>query len=161
MRIIVLAVFLLCVPQAGLAKNYRINCPVEIDSLLVAWLIDRFVDHAAEFTLTTKDKINLDVTIISINSSDSPYRRKARHTAFDTIVKESNIHNNCIEILQHYDRILEMMPWRKLEYPDALEFERTLKPLLPNQQNGNGLQQSFAFIDQFCASKLQAANGRE
>ena len=155
MRIIVLIMFLICMTEEGCAKNYRINCPVEIDSLLVAWLIDRYVDDKAEFALTTKEQISQEEDVININTSDSPYRRDARHTAFDIAVTEFGIQNSCIEMLQRHAKILEIMPWRKLEHPDTQNFERALTPRLPVRPDDDGLQQSFAYIDHFCASGSQ------
>lgn len=157
MRIFLLTLLLICIAQGSGAKNYRINHPVEIDSLLVAWLIDRHIDPEARFILTTKEQTNQDKTVTSINTSDSPFRRGSSHTAFDVAVREFAIQNSCIEVLQHYNKILEITPWRKLEHSGAHNFENTITPLLPELPNGDDLQQSFSFIDRFCSNDPQDA----
>lgn len=155
MKILFMTLLLFCLVQESCAKDYRINHPVEIDSLLVAWLIDRYVDPEARFILTTKEQKLRNEDVTSINTSDSPYRRGSRLTAFDMAVGEFAVQNSCIEVLQRYNKILELTPWRKLEYPDAHNFEMTITPLLPELPNGKNLQQSFTFIDRFCNSVMQ------
>jgi len=155
-KIVISILLLFCMAQESWAKKYRINHPVEIDSLLVAWLIDRYVDNNAMFILAIREHGKIDNTVISINTSDSPYRRGSRHTAFDTAVREFAIQNDCIKVLQQYNKILEITPWRKLEHASAHNFEKMITPLLPEVPNGADLQQSFSFIDQFCSSGFPA-----
>ncbi len=94
-----------------------------------------------------------DDTAININTSDSPYRRGARHTAFDVAVREFAIQNSCVKLLQRYNKILEITPWRKMEHSDAYNFERAIVPLFPKTPNGRELQRVFSFIDSFCENK--------
>jgi len=153
MRIILCTLLLISMAKGSLANNYRINHPLEIDSLLVAWLIDRYVETGAHFILAKKSqKIDVNQGVISVNTGDSPYRRGSRHTAFDMALKDFSVENKCIDVLQRYNKILEITPWRKLEFPDAHNFEKELTAMFPEKPVSADLYYLFSYLDDFCTN---------
>ena len=144
--IVLLLFYLFC--NAGWAKQYTLLSPLEADSVLVAWLIKRHVEPAAQFAILSKQKAGPDSS--AINTPHSPLRRSARFTAFDAAVRLYDVNNSCVATIQPLVRILEMTPWRKAEYPEALRFEQGLFSLLPDNPTGDDLEKAIAFVDSFC-----------
>ena len=137
------------VSMAG-GQHYITYSPWETDSVLVAWLIKNYVDKQAVFSAVPKgDEIPKE---FAINTPNSPFRRNARFTAFDAAVRIHEVKEECVLKIQPIIRLLEMAPWRKHEDIEALHFEQDIVPLLPEDPGTGGLEEAFAFIDNFCAS---------
>lgn len=129
--------------------TYITYVPWESDSVLVAWLINRYVDRDIKFeSLAKGEKIKLPLTI---NTPNSKLKRNARYSAFETTVKYLKIkEDKCIKKLTKVIKILEMVPWQKHNYGDAMTFEQKIIPLLPSAPQKDGLDRAFKFIDKFC-----------
>jgi hypothetical protein len=150
MRIIIAALLLFLSSGNVWGKQYKIHHPLETDSLLVAWLIKNHVDKDAVFSIVPKsEKVDKNS---SINTPNSPYRRSARFTAYDSAIRIFDIKDDCAGRIQPLVRILEMTPWRKHEYPEALRFEQDLVPLFPEKPGSGGLDKAFAFVDSYCST---------
>lgn len=130
--------------------HYKTDRPWETDSVLVAWLIKKHVDHDAHFSSVPRnEKI---AKKLSINTPYSPLRRSARFTAFDAASRMYKVKTSCVDKIKPLIRILELTPWRKHEYAEALRFEKGLAPLLPVEPGSGGLEDAFTYIDSFCDS---------
>ena len=135
-------------------EQYTTYFPWETDSVLVAWLIKNHVDENATFSAIAKG--GKTTKKFSINTAKSSFRRTARFTAFDTACRIFRINDRCVQKIQPIIRILEMTPWRKQEYPEALRFEQGLVPLFPKQPRVGSLEKAFSYIDRFCNSKKKS-----
>jgi len=47
-------------------------------------------------------------------------------------------------------KVLEMMPWKKHEFIDILNFEEGLVPLFPKEMGDSDLSKVFKYIDIYC-----------
>lgn len=122
--------------------------PWEVDSTVTAWYLKRNVIQNAEFrSLPKGTHIEPEA---SIDIPDSPYRRDARNTAFDSAIKKHSITSSCTDKLAKIVRLLELAPWRKSTSTEAEAFERGILPLLPRQPSDGGLEQAFGYLDKFC-----------
>jgi hypothetical protein len=133
------------------ARTYVTWAPWQVDSVLVAWVIKRFVEHDVEF-----EAVAPGTTVASDVALDAPtsrYRRNARRTAFEEAARVLRVESQCIEALRPINRVLELAAWRKSEFPEAEAFELGLTRLLPSGPAKGGLEQAFAFIDAFCAKR--------
>jgi len=133
------------------ASVYKSYYPWESDSILVAWVIDKFVDKNASFIAVDKKEEKLSTNENTINTSNSKLRRTARFTAFEMAVKYYNIkEDRCINRLKKIIRVLEMTPWKKEEYEDIVKFEERFVALFPKEIKDNNLSRAFKYLDNFC-----------
>ncbi len=147
--------FLLLFQSAIYAKDnvYKTYYPWESDSVLVAWVIHKFVDSNATFIAVDK-KVEKIGKKNSINSSNSKLRRTARFTAFEMALNYYKIkESKCTDELKRVIRVLEMTPWKKHEYEDILAFEEKFVTLFPKKLEDNNLTKSFEYLDNFCKDK--------
>lgn len=133
------------------ATTFSTWAPWEIDSTVTAWYLKRNIIQNAEFTSLPKGTTIEHNT--SIDIPDSPYRRSARTTAFDSAIKKHLIESRCTEKLAKIVRLLELAPWRKSTSAEAEAFERSILPLLPKNPSYDGLEQAFDYLDKFCAKE--------
>ena len=139
--------------SATYAKTYTTYYPWESDSVLVAWVIQKFVDPEAKFVSIDKRKEKVDKEN-SINTSNSKLRRIARFTAFEMALKHYEVKDSaCTDELKRVIRVLEMTPWKKNEFEDILAFEEGFVPLLPKALEDNNLTKSFDYINNFCKDR--------
>lgn len=139
---------LLCqgLAQAGTFETWA---PWEVDSVVSAWALRRFVDPQAVFV--TRLKGSPVSARASIDTPDSDYKRGARSTAFDEVVRRNQAASPCLEKLAPIVRTLELSPWRKSADPLSEAFEQGLVPLIPQGLGVASLEPAFAYIDAFCA----------
>lgn len=153
-------VFFFCFVLTGAAGNtysahYKTDRLWEIDSVLVAWLIKEHVDKEAIFSSIPRgERIEKK---FSINTPYSPLRRNARYTAFDAAIRIYKVDSQCIDKIRPIIRVLEITPWRKHEYLEALKFEKALVPLLPSEPGEGNLEDAFSYINTFCNSLESSA----
>jgi len=133
------------------AKSYVGYYPLEPDTALTFWAIQKYKDKDAKFFLVDKKSaINLKKTI-KINTSDAKIKRNGRFTAFEIFLYKNKIKSNeCMKRLIKIDKVLEMMPWMKNQFPDILAFENRLRNLSPKKSGKVKLKRLFLFIDEFC-----------
>ena len=130
------------------SSEYQSYYPYESDTILAAWLIKCYVDQNATFRSFPKSvKINKEY---AINTPNSPFRRNAKYTAYETVKRHYGISDQCSNALVRVIKVLEMMPWKKHEYPKILSFEEGLVPLFPKQEGEADLEPLFRYIDQHC-----------
>lgn len=128
--------------------EYGTWSPWEIDAILAAWAIKKYVHNNAEFTSHPKGtNINTDY---SIDIPNSPYSRNGKTTAFQQVIEKNNINSPCIKEFITISRILEIAPWRKSQYEDAADFETEIGPHMPRTPQKGGLERSFEVIDKYC-----------
>ena len=149
MKTIFIAFFCLILSNTALGQEYTLAWPLETDSVLVAWLVHNHIDPEAVFTLHSPRPESAKPAT-AINTADSPFRRSFRFTAFDEATRIHHLESPCISRLKPMVRLLEMTPWRKSEYPDALQFERKLSNRLPTNPDHLAFADAFAFIDSYC-----------
>lgn len=125
--------------------------PWQVDSVLAAWALKRFVFMEAGFASVPKGTPIAAGQALDI--PDSAYRRNGLRTAYEEVLRLHHLVAPCAERLRPIARVLELAQWRKSEYPEAENFEAGLLPLLPTQPTGDGLTPAFAYIDQFCLGK--------
>lgn len=143
-------IILLILQTAISANSYKTYYPWESDSVLVAWVIDKFADTNASFIAVDKRKEKIGKKN-SINSSNSKLRRTARFTAFEMALNHYKVkEDKCIGELKRVIRVLEMTPWKKHEYLKALKFEEDFVPLFPTNMGESKLKKPFEMIDRFC-----------
>lgn len=129
-------------------KQYTTYYPLEIDSLLVAWVIKRYVDKEATFSTVAKDESTQEG--LYINTSKSRYYRSARYTAFDAAIRIHDIDNDCVKKIQPIIKMLEITPWMKGESIEVSRFEESLVPFFPDKPGTEDFEQAFVVIDNFC-----------
>jgi hypothetical protein len=141
--IIVSLVFLLFSSSLN-AVVYKTYAQWEVDALLVAWLISRYVEKNSKFEVVEKG------TYIekryAINTPNSKFRRSGKETAFESALRQLNIHNSCTNILTPIIRIIELAPWRKSEHIHVLAFESDVMVQLQQQD----ISAAFNYIDNYC-----------
>jgi hypothetical protein len=145
-------IILLILQTAISANSYKTYYPWESDSVLVAWVIDKFADTNASFIAVDKRKEKIGKKN-SINSSNSKLRRTARFTAFEMALHHYKVDNSCTNKIKRVIRVLEMTPWKKNEYEDVLAFEEGFVTLFPTTIEDNNLTKAFLYIDKFCKGK--------
>jgi hypothetical protein len=129
--------------------------PWEIDSVLVAWAIKRYVDVGSEFiALERGTSIPVEK---SIDTPDSYYRRTGMTSAFEGAVHRHGLSSECLDSLVSISRVLELTPWRKSEDENASDFEIQIMPYVPRVPQKGGLEKAFEVIDQYCA-RIQKAD---
>jgi hypothetical protein len=129
-------------------EHYTIHYPLEIDSLLVAWVIKRYVDNNATFSTVAQGEA---IKGNSINTSNSVYRRSARFTAFDAAIRINDIDNDCVKKIQPIIKMLEITPWMKGESIEVTHFEKSLTQLFPEKPGSGEFEETFNAVDNFCA----------
>jgi len=130
------------------SSEYQSYYPYESDTILAAWLIKRYVDQNATFRSFPKSiELNKEHTI---NTPKSPFRRNAKYTAYEMVKRYYDISDQCSDALVRVIKVLEMMPWKKHEYPRILSFEEGLVSLFPKQVGEADLEPVFHYIDQHC-----------
>lgn len=129
------------------AQTFETWAPWEVDTVVSAWTLKRFVDPSAEFL--SKPKGAPVSGAFSLDTPDSPYKRGARNTAFDEVVRRNALASPCLERLAPIVRTLELSPWRKSAHPESEAFEQGLVPLLPGAPEGS-LEPAFHYLDEFC-----------
>lgn len=133
------------------AKNYVGYCPLEPDTALTFWAIQKYKDKDAKFFLGDKKSVINLKKAMKINTSDAKIKRNGRFTAFEIFLYKNNIKSNkCIKKLIKMDKVLEMMPWMKNQFPDILAFENKLRNLSPKNRGKVKLKRLFHYIDNFC-----------
>lgn len=153
MKILLGFILLMLMATKVVSADYSLRYPVETDSLLVAYVIKTYVDDKARFSVFEGSGPKQGTPI---NTPDSPYRRNARFTAFDSVTRQHNVENSCIDTIRPIVRLLEMTPWRKHEVPEALRFERDLAELLPVKPGVTSFNEAFSFIDRYCSFSSRA-----
>jgi len=130
-------------------KEYAGYFPLEADTALTFWGIKKYVDKNAKFYLYNKDSEIKNK--IEINTKSADIKRNGRYTAFEMLIYKYKIpKNRCINKLIKTDRVLEMMPWRKNEYPDFLRFEKGLLGTYTLSHGEANLSKMFKYIDNYC-----------
>lgn len=141
--LILLFLSLLCLSSLN-ASVYKTYSQWEIDALFVAWLINRHVDKESEFIIVEKGAFIEPE--YAINTPDSRFRRGGKETAFESALRQLNIHTSCTDSLTPIIRIIELAPWRKAEYIHVLTFESDIITLLNKQD----ISAVFSYIDEYC-----------
>ncbi len=154
-RVIIMKYFLVFLLLVNLlyaeGRHYKSYVPWETDSILVAWLIKRYVDKDATFATVKKPtKIEKEY---AINTSYSDMRRSSRFTAFEAAARIYKLDNVCIDKLKPIIRVLEMTPWRKHEDMRSFRFEEEIVPLFPTESGEQSLDDVFNYIDKYCEDK--------
>lgn len=145
---IILLLTILLVSLPAHANTYTTWAPWEIDSTVTAWYLKRNIAQNAKFKSVRKSTYIKPET--SIDVPDSPYRRSAKLTAFDSAIRKHSIESFCTKKLVKMVRLLELAPWRKSTSAEAEAFERNIRPFLPKEPTVGGLEQAFDYIDKFC-----------
>jgi len=131
-------------------RTYSAWVPWQVDSVVTAWLLKRYVHPGALFENVPRG------TILSperaLDTPASPYRRSGRHTAFEETLRIHKIHIACADKLGPIVRMLELASWRKSENPEAEKFELELNRLMPQGPAKGGLDAAFSYIDQYCGN---------
>ncbi|RLA72838.1 MAG: hypothetical protein DRG78_23295 [Epsilonproteobacteria bacterium] len=147
-RKIIVYLFVLLMFLSSLnASVYKIYSQWEVDSVFVAWLINRYVDRESEFIVVEKG-MSID-NQYAINTPNSRFRRSAKETAFESALRQFKISNSCTDKLIPIIRVVELAPWRKSEYLYILNFESDIVRLL-NEEN---ISAAFDYIDSYCKEK--------
>jgi hypothetical protein len=98
MKIVWMTLLLVVATVSGIKADPAVFytwAPWETDSLAAAWAIKRYVDPKAVFVSVARgSKIASGNTI---DVPNSPYRRSARTTAFDAVIRIHRIESTCIE----------------------------------------------------------------
>lgn len=126
------------------ASTYKTYTQWEVDALMSAWLISRFVESDAKFSIVKKGSI-IDKEY-AINTPNSKYRRGAKETAFESVLRQFSISDSCTKSLIPIIRVVELAPWRKSEYLYILNFENEIVDIL----NKDGIERAFIYIDNYC-----------
>ncbi len=126
---------------------YSTWAPWEIDSAAAAWVLRRHVDPDARFQSLPK---GTQIAGATLDTPDSPFRRGASYTAFDSVIRQHRLESACLKRLTPMIRMLELTPWRKVTDPAAEALEMKLRPLLPLEPVHDGLESAFAVLDAFC-----------
>ena len=126
------------------ATVYQTQSRWEVDAVLVAWLINRHVETDSEFILVEKGTL-IDA-MHAINTPNSRFRRSAQETAFESALRQFNIHNSCSDVLTPMIRLIELAPWRMNEHSHAKMFERDILALSETQD----ISAAFEYIDSYC-----------
>ena len=133
------------------AAEYKNHYPFESDTILTAWLIKTYVDKDATFKSVPKGtKVNKDY---ALNTPNSPFRRNARFTAYEMAKRHFKVSDTCSNHLVRVIKVLEMMPWKKHEFVDILNFEEGLVPLFPEEMGDANLTKVFTYINQYCKER--------
>jgi len=143
-KIVVLWLISLMLLSSLHAAIYKTYSRWEIDSLLVAWLISRYIDKDAAFRIVPKGT-HIEAKY-AINTPNSRFRRSGRETAFESALRYYNIHNYCSDKLTPIVRVLEMAPWRKSEDIYILRFE---SDIITRSKDEN-ISALFEYIDNYC-----------
>ena len=142
-RLITLCITLLLFTPVS-AATYSTYKQWELDAILAAWAIKHYVDKESHFKRVAKsEKIP---PAYAINTSYAQYRRSAQETAFESVLRQHDIHDHCTQELVRIVRVVELAPWRKSEYLDILTFEQELLTLLKQKNVAAG----FDYIDHYC-----------
>lgn len=150
--LLLLAAFL--IPRAQCraeTKTYATWLPWQVDSVVAAWALKRYVEPKAQFESVPRGTVLPAER--ALDTPASPYRRNGRQTAFDETIRINKIRVPCAERLAPIVRVLELAPWRKAENAEAEKFEIELNRLMPQGPAKGGLDAAFSYIDQFCAEK--------
>lgn len=152
--ILMTTICLLLVVSSGLCraetKTYATWLPWQVDSVVAAWVLKRYVHTDALFESVPR---GTDIPPErALDTPTSPYRRNGRQTAFDETLRIHKLDFACSEKLGPIVRMLELAPWRKSENPEAEKFEIELNRLMPQGPSKGGLEAAFAYIDQYCGS---------
>lgn len=133
------------------SAEYKNHYPFESDTILIAWLIKTYVDKDATFKSVPKGtKVDKDY---ALNTPNSPFRRNARFTAYEMAKRHFNVSDTCSDSLVKTIKVLEMMPWKKHEFIDILQFEEGLVPLFPEKIGNSDLSKVFIYINKYCKDK--------
>lgn len=139
--ILLISLFYLSPLNASVYKTYS---QWEIDAVFVAWLINRHVEKDSEFIIVEKG-VFIE-SEYAINTPNSRFRRGGKETAFESALRQLNIHTSCTDSLTPIIRIIELAPWRKSEYIHVLTFESDIFTLLKKQD----ISAVFSYIDEYC-----------
>ena len=133
------------------ATQYQMHDPIEIDTVLTAWLIKTYVDKNATFKSFPKS-----VTVkkeVAINTPNAYFRRNATYTAYEMAKRKYHISDTCSNSLVKVIKVLEMMPWKKQEFTTIMHFEEGLVPLFPDKVGDANLTKVFNYINHYCKEK--------
>lgn len=133
------------------ASKWELHYPYEIDSIATSWIIKRYIDKNATFVGYEKN-VTLNKRF-SINDKNSRFRRNGRFTAYEMAKRYYKISDKCTNRLVKIIKVLELMPWKKNEFEDVIEFENGLIPLLPKKSGDINLTKAFLYIDNYCKDK--------
>lgn len=127
------------------SSTYYVKEPLEPDTVLSAWIVKQSLNP--NFKIIKSNEIDKIDNAYLLNTSKSPIRRNGRFTAFEMALKTYKTPNSiCINTLRKNIKIIELTPWKKLEYIEVLDFEQKFV----NSFESNDLKQSFKFLNNFC-----------
>jgi len=142
-----------CIGTKG--SEYILSQPLEIDTILSAWLIQRYVDTGARFRATAATTSKTPVQgqrppdAIALR-----YPVAAGHTQVEQIIEQEHISGPCVSSIQEASRVLEIMAWRKSQFPAVLMLEQKLREVIDAGVNGapdeEVFQSAFLKIEQWC-----------
>lgn len=147
-----LVLFILLSHSFLYANIYKSYYPLETDTVLVMWLIKTHVDKNAKFVVVKKNQTILD-NENAINTANSKYKRNAQFSAYEVAKRSFKVDNKCSNNLIKISRILEVVPWKKHEFNDIVEFERQFIKLFPQNIGDIDLTDAFTYIDNYCKGK--------
>ena len=128
---------------------YRTYGRWEPDGLLAAWVIHRYVDPRARFEAVPKGRRIEQKT--AINTAGALFRRTGRETAYESTLRHFGIDDACTRRFIPVIRLLEMVPWKKVEDPSAVRFEKELRRRLEIQ----GMAGVFGYLDRQCIKETK------
>lgn len=134
----------------GESGTYSTWVPWQVDSVVAAWVLKRYVHADAIF-----ESVPRGTSLSPERALDTPaslYRRNGRQTAFDETLRINKLRFACADKLGPIVRMLELAPWRKSENPGAEKFESELNRLMPQGTTKGGLEAAFGYIDRFCGN---------
>ena len=135
----------------GEPKVFITWAPWQVDSVLAAWALQRYVFFGAGFEAV---QAGTDLpNDVALDTPNSKYRRNGSRTAFEEVLRTHSLKVPCTEYLRPLNRVLELTKWRKSEYPEAEAFESKLAELYPMKPGKGGLEAAFHHLDEICEAK--------
>ncbi|MEW6167766.1 MAG: chromate resistance protein ChrB domain-containing protein [Pseudomonadota bacterium] len=129
--------------------------PWEPDTAVAAWVLARFVDPNLRFESYPRGTRLQAVE--ALDTPDARYRRSARETATEAVVRIHRVAQPCLGPIVEWVRVIEIGKWSKAAVPQAEAFEAGLVARLPQGQSGPvDVGPVFEWLDRQC-SALQGA----
>lgn len=135
--------------QSSSKAPYAVILPVEVDSLLSAWAIQRHVESRARF-------VGIEGSVSNANQTDAiaaRYPVGTGLTQFEQIAQAEHLQGACIDSLKEASRVFEIMAWRKNQFPSVLQLEHDLKAGMPERPQPADFERAFVVIDQWCKAQ--------